>query len=141
MLAIVSRFWPFGSNDNQTFGNAGEVFAAISERSELSPKHVGVLGEPGVVDRGGEFTHDPYVVVPLQNDDPSGPSPANLEYPLPDGVEDAGAEFYTLLDQYGIEDLSNLGSLEGKNVPLEIIRGSLVPIWEEMQKPVSVRDE
>lgn len=131
MLAILTRFWPFGGNDDETFGNADAVFEAISERSDFGFKYVGVFGEPDIVDRGGRYTTDLHVVVPLFSED-GDPSPANLEYDLPDGLDDAEAQFFDVLEIFGIDDLTNLGDIEGKNIPLDFSDGTLVPLWEEV---------
>lgn len=128
MLAFLNRLWPFGSNE---LGNAGDVFEAIAERSDFGYGHVGVLGEPDLVDRGGNYTTDLHVVVPLFTED-GEPSPANLEYDLPDGLEDAEAHFYEILEIFGIYDLSRLGEIEGKNIPLGFEDGTLVPLWNEV---------
>lgn len=131
MLAILSAIWPF-SNDNETLGDAGAVFDAISERSDFGFRYVGTFGEPDVVNRGGNYTDDYHVIIPFYTEDPNDPDPANLEYDLPDGMEDAEAEFYEVLERFGITDLSQLGDVEGKNVPLDFEDGTLVPLWEEV---------
>jgi hypothetical protein len=129
MFATLSRLWPFSSN---AIGNADAVFDAIAEQSNFGFKYVGTLGEPDVVDRGGEYTTELNVVVPLTTENPDYPDPANLEFPLPEGMEDESAGFFDLLDRFGIDDLSLLGDVEGKNVPLSLENGTLVPLWEEV---------
>lgn len=133
MFGFLTRLWPGSSND--TLGDAGAVFDAISERSVLGYNYVGTLGEPDVVDRGGNYTNDLHVVVPFYTEDPNDPDPPDLEYPLPDGMEDAEAEFYEVLERFGIEDLTELGNIEGKNVPLDFYDGALVPLWDEVMEP------
>lgn len=129
MFAILQRLWPGSSNDE--IGNAEAVFDAISERSTLGFDYVGTLGEPDVVDRGGNYTTNLHVIIPFTTE-PGDPSPPDLEYPLPDGLEDATAEFYEVLDLFGIDDLTELGSIQGKNVPLDFQDGALVPLWDEV---------
>lgn len=133
MFAILTRLWSGSSNDD--LGNAGAVFEAISERSVLGYDYVATLGEPDVVDRGGVYTNNLHVVIPFYTENPNDPDPADLEYPLPDGVEDAEAEFYEVLERFGIDDLANLGDIEGKNVPLDFYDGALVPLWDEVMEP------
>lgn len=130
MISWLKQF--FGSSSTDTIGNAAAVFDAIAEQSEFGFKYVGTLGEPDVVDRGGEYSTELNVIVPLSTDNPDYPDPADLEFPLPDGLEDEAAEFFDLLDRFGIEDLSLLGDVEGKNVPLALDNGTLVPLWEEV---------
>lgn len=130
-MFVVSRLRRFLSS-NDTIGNAGAVFEAISERSTIGHRYVGVFGEPDVVDRGGQYTTDLHVVVPLFSENPNDPSPANLEYDLPDGLEDAEAQFFDILEIFGIDDLTNLGDIEGKNIPLDFEDGTLVPLWDEV---------
>jgi len=132
MFAILRSLWPFGSNDNE-FGNADAVFDAISERSAFGFKYVGEFGEPDVVDRGGVYTTDLHVVVPLTTES-GDPTPANLEYDLPEGLEDATADFFKVLEKFGIEDLSRLGDIQGKNIPLDFQDGTLVPLWDEVME-------
>ena len=138
MLAILSRLWPSSTDE---IGNAAAVFDAISERSDYGYRYVGYLGEPDVVPRGGQYTNEYNIVIPFFTADPNDPDPANLEYDLPDGIEDAEAEFYDVLERFRIDDLSNVGDLEGKNVPLEFQDGTLTPLWDEVAEPHSNRTE
>lgn len=129
MIQYLLRLWPSG---NDTIGDAAAVFDAIAEQSDFGWKYVGELGEPDVVDRGGEYTTELHVIVPLTIDNDDYPDPADLEYPLPEGLEDEAAEFFDILDLFGIDDLSLLGDIEGKNVPLALSNGTFEPLWEEV---------
>lgn len=132
MLALIQRLWPFSSTEQASLGNAHAVLEAISERSDYGFRYVGVFGEPDVVDRGGQYTTDLHVVVPLYSENPDDPAPANLEYDLPDGLEDSNSEFFDILEAFGIDDLTELGDIQGKNIPLDFENGTLVPLWDEL---------
>lgn len=118
----------FSSPDSQ--GDSAAVVQAIFEQADTVD--VGILGEPDIVNRGGELTPDPRVVVPLRNSAANGPVPADLEFDLPDGPGDVHAEFYGLLDLYGIENIADMAELDGKAVPLENASGVVVPNFDEV---------
>lgn len=130
---ILDRLFPSRKNSaGQTLGDAGAVLEAIWENTELEYKYVGTLGEPDIIDRGGQHTTDLYVVVPLTTEHEDHPDPSNLEYPLPEGPDDKLTGFYGLLTRFDIQDIELLGELEGEEVPLHLVDGSLVPVWDEI---------
>lgn len=132
MLTLIQQLWPLSSNEQNSLGNANAVLEAISERSDYGFRYVGVFGEPDVVDRGGRYTTDLHVVIPLHSENPDDPAPANLEYDLPDGLEDGNSRFFDVLELFGIDDLTNIGDIQGKNIPLDFDDGTLVPLWNEL---------
>lgn len=124
--------WLFGGNDNenaQDLGGAGAVFEAITERTDMGYEIQIQLGEPRLIDRGN-VTEDLYVVIPTSTE--NGPDPADLEYDLPDGIEDAEAELYNILDAFGIDKIADIGDLAGAAVPGEQVNGAPVPNFEAL---------
>lgn len=120
----------FGSStDSKTLGGADAVFDAITERTDMGYSIHITLGEPELVDRG-TLTEDLFVVIPTSTD--HGVDPANLEYDLPDGMEDATAEFYDLLNAFGIEKIADVFDLDGKTVPATRENGTPVPAFDEL---------
>ena len=134
-IPVLGRL--FGSNDNDNennyggveLGGAGAVFEAITERTDMGYEIQIELGEPRLIDRGN-VTEDLYVVIPPSTT--NGPNPADLEYDLPDGIEDAGAELYSILDAFGIEKISDVEQLAGKTVPGEQVNGVPVPNFDAL---------
>ncbi|AAL54953.2 hypothetical protein HfxHF1_245 [Halophage HF1] len=128
---ILNRL--FGSNDDDRdyhdLGGADAVFNAITERTDSGFEVQIELGEPRLIDRG-ELTEDLYVVIPTYTE--NGPNPADLEFDLPDGIGDASAEFFDLLDAFGIEKVADVFDLRGKSVPGERMSGTVVPKFNEL---------
>lgn len=119
----------FDRSDSIELGDADAVFQAITERSETGYEIQIQLGEPYLIDRG-KVTEDLFVVIPTSTE--NGPDPADLEYDLPDGIEDSGAEFYSLLDAFNIDTVSDIEQLIGKTVPGEKVNGTPIPKFEEL---------
>ena len=129
----------FSSNDDDDpldyldLGGADAVFNAIAERTDSGFEVQIELGEPRLIDRG-ELTEDLYVVIPTYTD--NGPDPADLEFDLPDGIEDAAAEFFDLLDAFGIEKVADVFELSGQSVPGERVNGTVVPNFGALSEAV-----
>ena len=121
------------SNDDNLdyldLGGAEAVFNAITERTDSGFEVQIELGEPRLIDRG-ELTEDLYVVIPTYT--ANGPDPADLEFDLPDGIEDASAEFFELLDAFGIEKVADVFELSGMSVPGERVNGTVVPKFDQL---------
>ncbi|WP_206668654.1 hypothetical protein [Halorubrum depositum] len=117
----------FGSNDDDfdylDLGGAEAVFNAIAERTDSGFEAQVTLGEPRLIDRG-ELTEDLYVVIPTYTE--NGPDPADLEFDLPDGIEDASTEFFDLLDAFGIEKVADVFELAGQSAPGVRVNGTVV---------------
>lgn len=127
MLGFIANL--FSSNDsNQSgtdiLGDAGAIVEAVTERTDMGYEVQITLGDPQLVDRGN-FTQDLYVEIPTSTE--NGPDPADLEYDLPDGIEDAEAELFELLDVFGIDTVADLDQLAGQTVPGEMMLGHPVP--------------
>jgi len=128
----------FSSNDDDPLdyldlGGADAVFNAIAERTDSGFEVQIELGEPRLIDRG-ELTEDLYVVIPTYTE--NGPDPADLEFDLPDGIEDAAAEFFDLLDAFGIEKVADVFELSGQSVPGERVNGTVVPNFGALSEAV-----
>jgi len=125
----------FSSNDDPLdyldLGGADAVFNAIAERTDSGFEVQIELGEPRLIDRG-ELTEDLYVVIPTRTE--NGPDPADLEFDLPDGIEDAAAEFFDLLDAFGIEKVADVFELSGQSVPGERVNGTVVPNFDALSE-------
>ncbi len=122
-----------GSNDNQDYvdlGGSDAVFEALFERTDTGLEFQIEFGEPRLIDRGN-MTEDLFVVIPTTTD--VGPDPADLEYDLPDGVEDATAEFLDILELFEIEKLADLGDLEDKIVPGTKENGTVAPDFNSIE--------
>ncbi|QRD99698.1 hypothetical protein VOLN27_73 [Halorubrum virus VOLN27B] len=123
------------SNDDDLdyldLGGAEAVFNAITERTDSGFEVQIELGEPRLIDRG-ELTEDLYVVIPTYTE--NGPNPADLEFDLPDGIEDASAEFFDLLDAFGIEKVADVFELSGMSVPGERVNGTVVPKFDALSE-------
>jgi hypothetical protein len=117
--------------DYLDLGGADAVFNAIAERTDSGFEVQIELGEPRLIDRG-ELTEDLYVVIPTYT--ANGPDPANLEFDLPDGIEDAAAEFFDLLDAFGIEKVADVFELSGQSVPGERVNGTVVPNFDALSE-------
>jgi hypothetical protein len=121
------------SNDEpleyRELGGAEAVFNAIAERTNSGFEAQITLGEPRLIDRG-ELTEDLHVVIPTSTD--NGPDPADLEYDLPDGIEDASAEFFALLDAFNIEKVADVFELSGQTAPGVRVNGTVAVDFEAL---------
>jgi len=106
---------------------ADAIAAAIYERSQEAHPELGVLGEPRMVDRGGQYSNSLKIIVPVTLR--GGYTVPNLEFSLPDGLDDDTALFYDFLDTYGIEDVANLADLDGAEIHVNWSDGTPVPEW------------
>lgn len=122
------RSWLFGTvnevGDN-VIGGADEVFSAILENVDREKRFVTQFGEPKLIDRGGEYSTDYMVQIPTFTSS-GDPEPPNIEYDLPDAeMGDNTNELFELLDYYDIDEVSDLGSLEGKTIMAAFQNGVL----------------
>lgn len=120
-MSVITRFqnWLFGTaNDveDNVVGGADEVFSAILENANGEKRFVTQFGEPKLVDRGGQYSTDYMVQIPTTTRQ-GEPEPPNIEYDLPDAeMGDNTHELFELLDYYDIDEVSDLGSLEGEQI-------------------------
>lgn len=126
---ILERLFGRNALEATNLGGAGAVFEAITERTDMGYEIQIELGEPRLIDRGN-VTEDLFVVIPTVTE--NGPNPADLEYDLPDGIEDVESELYEVLDAFGIEKIADVDQLAGQVVPGEVMGGVPVPKFEEL---------
>lgn len=127
MFGFLQRL--FGSNSSETqnniVGGAEDVFHAIIENVSSDKRYVATFGEPQLVDRGGEYSSDYMVMIPTSTH-PDDPNPPNIEYDLPDSeMGEATNELFDLLDYYNIDQVSDLGQLEGMEIVASLDEGTL----------------
>lgn len=117
MFGFLKRLFGTDSKaDDEVIGGSGAVFNAILENIDGDKRYVTVFGEPELVDRGGQYSTDYMVRIPTftQGGDPE---PPNIEYDLPDGeMGEASNELFDLLDYFDIQQVSDLGDLEGEEI-------------------------
>lgn len=117
-------------------GGSDEVFHAILENANGEKRYIAEFSEPELVDRGSEFSTDYMVRIPTETP-PGDPEPPNIEYDLPDGeMGDSSNELFDLLDYYNIDQVSDLGLLEGETAVATFENGSLtLQLGEINEKP------
>lgn len=122
------RRWLFSTADeveDNVIGGADEVFSAILENADAEKRFVTQFGEPKLIDRGGEYSTDYMVQIPTFTSS-GDPEPPNIEYDLPDAeMGDNTHELFELLDYYNIDEVSDLGSLEGETIMAAFQNGVL----------------
>ncbi len=130
----------FGSNDsvdNNIVGNSDDVFHAILENIDGDSRYVTEFGEPRLVDRGGQFSTDYMVQIPTFTQQ-GDPEPPNIEYNLPDAeMGDTTHELFELLDYYNIDQVSDLGKLQGESIMATFENGTLSLRFDELQTEVA----
>lgn len=104
-----------------------EIVSALYELSSDVQPTIGILGEPRMVDRGGRFSNHYRVVIPVTIG--GDYSVANLEFDLPNGVNDEESEFFDFLKQYDIYEVENLDAVKGGEIDIEWTGGTPVPVW------------
>jgi hypothetical protein len=127
MFGFLRRLFKSNSSETQNniVGGAEDVFNAIVENVSGDKRYVATFGEPQLVDRGGEYSSDYMVMIPTstRSDDPN---PPNIEYDLPDAeMGEASNELFDLLDYYNIDQVSDLGQLEGMEIVASLDEGTL----------------
>lgn len=105
-----------------------EITEALCEPSNDYEPDSATLGEPRMVDRGGQFSGKYRIIVPVVID--GGYDIPNLEFDLPNGLDDEAAEFYDFLQAFGIEKPEEMGVLGGANIDIEWTGGTPVPTWQ-----------
>lgn len=137
MLRYIRNLFGFGSTDttpSEVIGGADEVFHAILENMDDGRLYTVELGEPELIDRGGEFATDYMVRIPTRTPG-NDPEPPNIEYDLPDGeIEETSNDLFDLLSLYGIDEVADLSALEGKTVPAIFESGILSLQFEELEE-------
>lgn len=104
------------------------IASALYELSDDVQPAVGHLGEPWMANRGGDFSTHYRVIIPVEID--TGEDVADLEFDLPNGLDDEDAEFYDFLAEYGIEEVESLSALSGTEISIEWTGGTPVPTWQ-----------
>jgi hypothetical protein len=135
MLSIVETlaFWRNSEVDDGVVGGADTVFQAILEKTDGGRRYTVYLGEPELVDRGGQLQSDYMVRIPTETES-GDPEPPNLEYELPgDDMEEGDDDLFELLELYGIEAVADLGQLAGETVFGVIEGGSLTLRFDELR--------
>lgn len=127
MYTLQNLFDTFGLGSDDEPRGADAIAAAIYERSQEAHPEIGGLGEPRMVDRGGQYSNSLKIIVPVTLR--GGYTVPNLEFSLPDGLDDETALFYDFLDEYGIEDVANLADLDGAEIHINWSDGTPVPEW------------
>ena len=116
-----------GSDDDDPLG-PDAIATALYELSDDAQPTTGYLGTPWMANRGGEFSTHYRVIVPVEIS--TGVDVPDLEFDLPNGLNDEDAEFYDFLGQYGIEEVENLDALTGAEIDIEWTGGTPVPTWQ-----------
>lgn len=136
MFGFLRRL--FGSDsstndDGDVIGGAETVFHAILENVDGDKRYIAEFGEPELVDRGGQFASDYMVRIPTFT--ASGdPNPPNIEYDLPDAeMGETTNELFELLDYFNIDQVSDLGDLEGEQIVTAFKDGVLTLQFDEPQ--------
>jgi hypothetical protein len=134
MLAIFQRFWRRGNDtESNVVGGSDAVLQAILEKTNDEQRYVVFLGEPELVDRGGEFQSQYNVRIPTSTE-PGQPEPPDVEYDLPgEGMEEGENDLFDLLEVYNIESVSNLDQLEGETVFGCIEGGAMTLRFDQME--------
>jgi hypothetical protein len=127
MFGFLWRLFKSNSSETQSniVGGAEDVFHAIVENVSGDKRYVATFGEPQLVDRGGEYSSDYMVMIPTSTH-PDDPNPPNIEYDLPDAeMGETANELFDLLDYYNIDQVSDLGQLEGMEIVASLDEGTL----------------
>ena len=124
MFKFLNRFFrrTDDSIDN-VIGGADAVFTAILEHADGEQRYIVELGEPQLVDRGGQYSNDLMVRIPTFTQD-GEPDPPNVEYNIPSG-EDGESGLFDLLDAYDIDQVADIAQLEAKTVVGELEDGTI----------------
>lgn len=117
---ILDRLFGTGSTNNAAVvGNSDDVFHAILENIDGTKRYIVHLGEPELVDHGGEFSTEYMVRIPTKTVG-SDPTPPDIECELPDDeLGESSDRLFEILDYYDIDAVENLGQIEGCTVPAE----------------------
>jgi hypothetical protein len=134
-MQIISAILGIFSNDDEPTGPTGAdaIRTAVQEFQDLAEQEfTATLGEPDVIEQGGEFFNDPKVVVPI-NDGPFGED-QRLVFDLPRGEDYEMEQFNQLLRLFGLT-FDTMEELAGEEAPVRFAAGNLVVDWDAMDEP------
>lgn len=122
---------PFRSNQPATGpSGATAVIEAVHEMGNVTDGvFEATLGEPDIEPNEGLFTSDPKVVIPVEN--AKYGDPGSLVFDIPQGAYDENAKLWSLLDKFDLA-LSDIGDLEGSDVPVRYSGGNVVVMWDQL---------
>jgi hypothetical protein len=131
LLSKLRQFFGFGgSSDEQTSLGPAAITEAVYELSGKQFPEKAWLGEPRMVGRGGEFSGEYKVVIPVNVGGADDYDIPNLEFDLPDGLEDEDAQLYDFLDSFGIENIEDIEDVIDYEIGVKWTGGTPVPTWQ-----------
>ena len=116
---ILDRLFGSSNDNAAVVGGSDDVFHAILENMDGTKRYIAHLGEPELVDHGGEFATDYMVRIPTWTKG-SDPTPPDVECELPnDERGESSDRLFQILDYYDIGAVEDLGDLAGCTVAAE----------------------
>lgn len=117
--------------EHKTPGGPEGIERAMDELKNLTDEQYEVtLGLPDIVGDGADFFENHKVVIPLKDAPYDGLNRLVFDLAHP---EDPLAKLNRLMDALDVEEVSEL---HGKTVPVDIIGGNQVVLWDEVFDPV-----
>jgi len=137
-MTILSAILGIFSNDDEQTGPTGAdaIRTAVQEFQDLAEREFSAtLGEPDIIQQGGQFFNDPKVVVPVY--DGQFEEEQQLVFDLPRGEEYEADQFNQLLELFGLT-FDTMEELAGNQAPVRFVAGNLVVDWDQMERPDSL---